>query len=166
MLGRDVSGWQDDQFHTYGPRWGADYLKFDELRKELGLRVGRPFWGRMGSMPSPNAESRPNEKSSYDTDRNGEKRLKRMMIIVEVYPNKEAAELAAKAQGAGGNPDAVNDPSYPGGKWSYADWKMMKGEIAGDYQKSKLPIAARLEHLAKLYDCEPKHIEFVVNSPL
>ena len=162
VLGRDVSHWQGDRIITYGPPFGADYQELNKLRGELMVAVNKKFWGRFGSTESPNAAANSERAWAWEDDPNntGEKRLKRMLIPVEVYPSREAAEQAIVEMGG-----EEADPSFPGGGWSPANWNEMKPIIAAEYRElveTGTPKAAAIAKLAKEYTAGKNHIELVV----
>jgi len=163
ILGRDVSHWKGDRYHTYGHHWAVDAQTFNTLRIELGLKVATKTWVRMGSIVSPNSEENKDKSWAWEEDQNGEKQLKRLHVPVAVFTSKADADAAA-AQSGGGGATTVDDPSWPGpdsGWKKYDDWvqygKPMVRELAGKGKPQPL--------IAKECECSVEQVKFVLSEP-
>lgn len=132
VLGRDVSHWKDDRYHTYGPIWATDAKEFNARRIALGIKPGVKTWARMGGIVSPNCEENKEKEWAWE-EYEGERRLKRIQLPVAVYASKSEAQDAADAMPAPGA-ENVGDESFPGHfdaatKWKPDDWDKAKPKL-------------------------------------
>lgn len=173
ILGRDVSHWKGDRYHTYGPHWAIDAQTFNTMRIALGVKAAVKTWVRMGSIVSPNAEElvgTKNEKHAWEDGKDGEKQLKRMHLPVAVFTSKADAEAAAASTATA---TTVDDPSFPGlpGWKKYDDWVTYgKAEVrkmaAAMTKNGIIPLSAEdCAKIAEDCECSPDQVKFVLSEP-